>query len=340
MIREQNKMIRAMNVDVTENNTNSPLVSVVVTTKNEEKNIRNCLESIQAQSWLRIETIVIDNDSNDQTQKIATEYTPKVYTKGPERSAQRNYGMVEIAEGEYVIYVDADMILAPNLIEACVHHILETGAVALHIPEIVLGKKYFSRVRRFERAFYDGTPIDGARFFDRNTFVKVGGFDEQLFIRGSGEDWDIDKLVKQHGVITLLPRQSTARMGPPWKMRNFIEIRGVLHDPHFSGIYHNESEFNLLAYLKKKSYYSMGFNGYINKWGKDDPDIRAQFGFVYRFWTVFTENGKWIRLLWRLDLTIGLYFLRILVGLMFFLRNQVNARMIESNPNLPPSAQG
>ncbi len=155
-----------------------PLVSVVITTRNEGKNIRDCLESIKAQSWPNIETIVVDNNSTDRTQAIAAEYTPKVYTKGPERSAQRNYGMIDQAKGEYVIYVDADMILAPTLIEACIHHIRKMDAIALHIPEIVLGKNYFSRVRRFERSFYDGTPVDGARFFHRRTFVKVGGFDE------------------------------------------------------------------------------------------------------------------------------------------------------------------
>jgi glycosyltransferase involved in cell wall biosynthesis len=94
-----------------------PLVSLVITTRNEEKNIRNCLESIKAQSWPNIETIVVDNNSTDRTQEIAAEYTFKVYTKGPERSAQRNCGMIDQAKGEYAIYVDADMILAPTLIE-------------------------------------------------------------------------------------------------------------------------------------------------------------------------------------------------------------------------------
>lgn len=297
-----------------------PLVSVVITTKNEEKNIRNCLESIKAQSWSKIETIVVDNSSTDQTQQIAAEYTPNVYTKGPERSAQRNYGMIDKAEGEYVIYIDADMILAPNLIEACVRHIQETGAIGLHIPEIVLGKNYFSRVRRFERGFYDGTPVDGARFFNRTTFIKAGGFDEPLFLKGSGEDWDIDKLVRKYGSITLLPRHNAQLADHAWPLQGFVAARGVHHQPDYTGIYHNEAEFLLLPYLKKKSYYSLGFDGYINKWGKDDPDIRCQFGLAYRFWTVFTEHGKWKLLLTRPDLGAGMYFLRFCVGFVYLLK--------------------
>jgi len=298
----------------------SPLVSIVITTRNEEKNIRTCLESIQGQTYRNIEIIVVDNFSTDRTQEIARQSTEKVFSKGPERSAQRNYGMIDKAEGEYVIYIDADMILPPLLVEACVRHIRETAAVALHVPEIVLGKNYFSRVRRFERGFYDGTPIDGARFFHRATFSKAGGFDEPLFVKGSGEDWDIDKLVRKYGSIRLLSRHGNANNPLNWPLQTFVEARGVKYVPGYTGIYHNEAEFLLLPYLRKKSYYSLGFDGYINKWGKDDPDIRCQFGLKYRFWTVFTEHGKWKRLLSRPDLAAGMYFLRFCVGFVFLLK--------------------
>jgi glycosyltransferase involved in cell wall biosynthesis len=66
-----------------------PLVSVVVTTRNEEKNIGKCLHSIRAQSWTAIEAIVVDNHSTDATLEISTRLAYRVATKGPERSAQR-----------------------------------------------------------------------------------------------------------------------------------------------------------------------------------------------------------------------------------------------------------
>ena len=297
-----------------------PIVSIVVTTRNEEKNIENCLRSIRAQTWSAIESIVVDNGSTDRTLEISRQLADKTDTKGPERSAQRNHGMINLASGEYVIYIDADMILSPILVEACVKYIQKTGAVALHVPEIVLGKNYFSRVRRFERGFYDGTPVDGARFFHREIFVKAGGFDETLFVKGSGEDWDIDKIVRKYGTIELLPRHDFTLAVENWSFQSFVETRGVCHKASYTGIYHNETEFKLWPYLKKKSYYTLGFDGYINKWGKDDPDIRRQFGLAYRFWTVFTENGKWRRLFIRPDLVAGMYFLRFCVGFVFLLK--------------------
>lgn len=299
--------------------TSQPLVSVVVTTRNEGKNIGNCLHSIRAQTWPAIEAIVVDNQSTDATLEISARLADKVATKGPERSAQRNHGMIDLASGEYVMYIDADMILSPRLVECCVEHIQRTGAAALHVSETVLGTRYFSRVRRFERGFYDGTPIDGARFFHRPTFARIGGFDEALFVKGSGEDWDIDKKIKQVGKIAALPAAAARPFQGNWEFASFVAERGVPFKPDYVGIYHNEAEFELISYLRKKSYYTQGFDGYIEKWGRDDPDIRCQFGLGYRYWTVFTEKGKWLRLLRRPDLAFGMYFLRVLVGIVFVL---------------------
>jgi len=300
----------------------SPLVSIVVTTKNEEKNIQTCLESIQGQTYQNIEIIVVDNFSADRTQEIARQYTGKVFSKGPERSAQRNYGMIDIAQGEYVMFVDADMILSPGLIGACVRRMQAGDCLALHIHEIVLGVSFFSKVRRFERTFYDGTAVDGARFFLKRAFVQVGGFDVELFNEGSGEDWDIDKLIKRIGAIMLLDESLVDDQ--PWgpDLFGFIDSRGVTPSRRKPTIYHNETDFVLSNYLKKKSYYAKGFDGYIAKWGQSDPDIRKQFGLWYRYFGVFLENGKWSKLFAHPLLSMGMYSLRFLVGAVYILRKQ------------------
>ena len=87
----------------------SELVSVIITTKNEETHIDKCLLSIMEQTYSPIEIIVVDNYSSDRTQEIAFQFTNKVFNKGPERSAQRNFGMTEIAHGKHVMFLDADM---------------------------------------------------------------------------------------------------------------------------------------------------------------------------------------------------------------------------------------
>jgi glycosyltransferase involved in cell wall biosynthesis len=274
-----------------------PLVSVIVTTKNEEKNIAACLKSILAQTYKNIEVIVVDNNSTDKTKEIIQKdfqtlvlKTVRLYSYGPERSAQRNFGVAK-SKGIYVLYVDADMKLSPKLIESCVQYMQTHSCIALHISEIVMGQGYWGKVRAFERSFYDGTVIDGARFIKREIFKKVGGFDESL---SGPEDWDIDKKLKKLGKIALLPNANNKVV-----------------------IYHNETQFQIFKYANKKKYYSKSFAAYINKWGSDDPDIKKQFGLLYRYFGVFMEKGKWKKLILHPHLAFGMYFLRIIIGLQF-----------------------
>jgi len=293
-----------------------PLVSLVITTKNEEKNVDNCMKSIEAQSYKPIEAIFVDNGSTDKTKELAKKYTKNVFDKGPERSAQRNFGMIDKAKGKYVMFIDCDMILSPHLVEKCVDLMENGDAVALHIPEIVLGGSFWSGVRRFERSFYNGTVVDGARFFRKDKFVKVGGFDESM---SGPEDWDIDKKIKKLGPIKLIKAPENIKN---WKMKKFVSERGV--DPTKFGVtvYHNESEFNVGKYLNKKGYYATSFDTYIAKWGKDDPDIKKQLGLKYRYLVVFVENGKWVRLLAHPFLALGMAYLRFMVGIKFVLRKK------------------
>ncbi len=183
------------------NSTNSIVVSVIVTTKNEEKNIANCLRSIvnsinsinsiNPLNSLNpfIEIIVIDNNSSDNTVKIAKQFTDKVYNKGPERSAQRIFG-VEKAKGKYILYFDADMILSENIIEECINKCESKNYIALYIPERIIGQGFWIKVKDFERSFHNATVIDCVRFMREDAAEEIGGFDESFT---GPEDWDFDR---------------------------------------------------------------------------------------------------------------------------------------------------
>lgn len=80
------------------------MLSVIILTKNEEKRIRACLESVK---WAD-EILVLDNGSDDKTFQIVKEYTDKIYKfQNEDFATLRNKGM-EQAQGEWVLYVDAD----------------------------------------------------------------------------------------------------------------------------------------------------------------------------------------------------------------------------------------
>jgi glycosyltransferase involved in cell wall biosynthesis len=266
-----------------------PLVSVVITTKNEEHNIGNCLESIKNQTYPqdKIEIIVVDNNSIDQTKKIAKKYTKKVYNFGPERSAQRNFGILKKAKGKYILFLDADMSLGLGLIEACVKELEHTNFIALYIPELMPGDSYWNQVRSFERSFYEGTVIDCVRFIKRKIFIQSGGFDTNLT---GPEDWDLDKKIRNIGKTKVLHKNKAV-------------------------IFHKEKNFTVTSYLKKKEYYMPSFKAYINKWGQNDPDIRRQFSMRYRYIKIFIEQGKWRVLISKPHLAVGMYVLKFIIGI-------------------------
>jgi len=266
------------------------LFSIIITTKNEEKNIQNCLESIKHQIYPRkkIEIIVVDNHSKDKTIEIAKKYTNKVYSFGTERSAQRNYGMLNKAKGKYVIFVDADMILTKDLIsQADAKFQKNPKILGLYIPLRWKGNNWIIKAKGFEREFYDATCLDAVRIIQRETFKKIGGFDDRLY---AGEDWDLDKRVRQIGLV----------------------------DSIKSEMWHFEDEkISLINYIKKMKYYSKNMNIYQQKWGKSDLDVKRQFGFSYRFLWVFLENGNWKKVISHPVLFIEMYLLKIMVGLAY-----------------------
>lgn len=88
-----------------------PTVAVVIITKNEEYNIKECLESVL---WAD-EFIVVDAQSHDRTVEIARQYTDKVFVRPwPGFGAQKNFGMAQ-ATSEWILILDADERISPEL---------------------------------------------------------------------------------------------------------------------------------------------------------------------------------------------------------------------------------
>lgn len=89
------------------------MISAVILTKNEEQNIKRCLESVK---WCS-EIILIDDNSSDKTIEIAQKYKVKMYTRALSNnfSAQRNFGLSK-SMNEWVLFVDADEVISDALV--------------------------------------------------------------------------------------------------------------------------------------------------------------------------------------------------------------------------------
>jgi glycosyltransferase involved in cell wall biosynthesis len=80
------------------------MLSVIIIAKNEEANIRRCLESVK---WAD-EIIVLDSGSEDQTIAIAREYTEKVYSTDWQGYGVQKQRALSLATGDWVLNLDAD----------------------------------------------------------------------------------------------------------------------------------------------------------------------------------------------------------------------------------------
>ncbi|MFZ8858005.1 MAG: glycosyltransferase family 2 protein [Candidatus Caldarchaeales archaeon] len=166
-----------------------PTVSVVIPAYNEERHIKRCVESLLAQSFDDIEVIVVNNGSRDRTaqvvEELAREHPGKVRlirlfrNLGP--GGGRNIGALH-ADGEILVFVDADMSFPPDYIGKMVEPIRRGEALmTTHLTEYVAN---------FENPWVkvQGQTVKGSkggfstivRAIRKDFFLKNGGFDPSL----------------------------------------------------------------------------------------------------------------------------------------------------------------
>ena len=97
-----------------------PLVSILIPAYNAEEWIADTIRSAIAQTWQRKEIIVVDDGSRDRTAEVARRFASKevavVSTQNQGAAAARNHAL-QLSQGDYIQWLDADDLLAPDKIE-------------------------------------------------------------------------------------------------------------------------------------------------------------------------------------------------------------------------------
>jgi glycosyltransferase involved in cell wall biosynthesis len=166
-------------------------ISVIVPTKNAERTLADCLESIQKNNPAEI--IVIDGKSTDRTLEIARMYTGVIHSdegKGPSYAHQLG---AEMAGQEYIAYVDADIVLPEGTLATL---LAELGASSyVSMTGTMLAAKlsnYWERATDWNNQLLQARRGGGlfATVLKRQTVIKYG-FDPSVKPVGDDNDFQI-----------------------------------------------------------------------------------------------------------------------------------------------------
>ena len=104
-------------------NSKQPLISMIIPVYNVEEYLRQCLDSVAAQTYRNLQIILIDDGSTDNSGSICDGYAASdsrmtvIHTANKGLSAARNAGL-DIAKGEYIAVMDADLQHPPEILRA------------------------------------------------------------------------------------------------------------------------------------------------------------------------------------------------------------------------------
>ncbi len=185
------------------------MISIIVPTYNEEKNIVRCLRSLDKQSLLRkdYEIIVVDGHSKDRTVELAKKYADKVILQNSKGvGGARNDG-VAVANGGIIATTDADCIVHESWLEEILNSLNRTGTVCVLGPLMQDNKEmtkykvlfYFSnKIMYITNKFNVMHFVCGANVaFKKQPFEDIGGFSNLPM----SDDFEIGIRIKKKGKI-------------------------------------------------------------------------------------------------------------------------------------------
>jgi len=264
-----------------------PKVSLVITCYNYGRFLRECVDSVLAQTYRDFEIIIVNDGSTDETEDVAEE----IVRSRPHNDVNvlnisnvgfpesRNIG-IRASRGEYIMPLDADDMLAPSYLEETVRLLDEKP----HIAVAYTGITFFGDVNEYESTF-DGAIetysvkrlirynfMCGCNLFRRAAWERVGGYKTRNDGLDGFYDWEFWLAMAGVGLpaegidkkLYLYRRHGPSRMTIADKKRKAItrQIR-LIHKyiayPRLYGVHPYLARLAVLA----KSYFLEPFTSYL-----------------------------------------------------------------------------
>lgn len=163
------------------------MLSIIIPTFNEEEYLPYLLESLQEQTFKDFEIIVADNNSTDATRSIALVAGARVVGGGlPARG--RNMG-AEVAQGEWLLFLDADVILPFEFLKRAMTEIQERDfSIASCLIDPLSDRKIDKFLHGVVNLGFQTTKniyphaTGSCIFIKKECHQLVGGFNEKLML--------------------------------------------------------------------------------------------------------------------------------------------------------------
>lgn len=205
--------------------TNTPKISIIIPTLNEEQSIGSLLRSIQQQTETSYEIIIADAGSTDQTTDIARQFGATVVDGGMP-AVGRNCG-ARVAQGEYLLFLDADVLLTRNFLAEMISEFEEKELDVASCSVVPISDKTIDIILHgvanayisLTQYFYPHAP-GFCILVKKSVHDQLNGFDETL------------KLAEDHDYVNRAQKVGTFRILKNAKI--FVSVRRLESDGRFS----------------------------------------------------------------------------------------------------------
>jgi chlorobactene glucosyltransferase len=231
-----------------------PFVSILIPARNEERCIRDCIESLCNQHYPHYEIIVLDDQSTDSTSVILDELKqsyPELLTiihssNLPENWIGKSYACHVLslhAKGDYLLFVDADTVHSPYAVNSLIDKSQQLQADLLTaIPEQKLTSIWEHLIVPFMHILYHGYLPNSFIYSKKNpAFIAANG-QIMLFHRDAYDAIDGHQSVKSSIVEDLDIARVTKKHGFTVVLANGIEIASCSMYSDFTGVFRGFSK--------------------------------------------------------------------------------------------------
>ncbi len=187
----------------------NPLISVVIPSYQHAQSLPACLDSVLKQTYHPLQIVVVDDGSTDNTQEVLSSYSGRVdiiQQVNTGSNPARNRGLVA-AEGEYVIFCDADVVMQTDMIEKLYRALQDHPEASYAYSGFWFGWKHFPGVQ------FDANRLRQGNFVHTTSLVRredFPGFDDKI---KRLQDWDVWLTMLESNKVGILVPETLFKVG-------------------------------------------------------------------------------------------------------------------------------